>query len=285
MPFLHICALDQCERKLVPMDGSVASQQLRSLAPWPSWCICICICIRARACTCTCWCWRASSLPTSTKNKNKQAKTTSTCFPCLLGRTVASCARMKKATVLDHLTNQTTSHICPSWLGLASPRPLYFSSPTLPNAASTSLLCYIYTRDTAHWCVWCGDWPGLSSSSPLPHYSSHHIIISSKYVRMERMLARLMQRRSSPLSGLLHHNQGGAAAAAPAGSSLFFSQHQQQQQQQHTAAAVQPGLNIRDSASQVRTSSLSLSLSSTAQTDHSLALTFSCCMLIIISYS
>jgi len=219
------------------------------------------------------------------QKQNKQAKTTSTCFACLLGRTVASCARMKKATVLDHLTNQTTSHICPSWLGLASPRPLYFSSPTLPNAASTSLLCYIYTRDTAHWCVWCGDWPGLSSSSPLPHYSSHHIIISSKYVRMERMLARLMQRRISPLSGLLHHNQGGAAAAAPAGSSLFFSQHQQQQQQQHTAAAVQPGLNIRDSASQVRTSSLSLSLSSTAQTDHSLALTFSCCMLIIISYS
>lgn len=74
---------------------------------------------------------------------------------------------------------------------------------------------------------------------------------------MERMLARLMRRRSSvPLSGLLHH--GGApaplqAAGATGASPLIFSH---QQQQQHTAAsAVLPGLKIRDSASQVRTSS------------------------------
>ena len=67
------------------------------------------------------------------------------------------------------------------------------------------------------------------------------------------MLARVMRRRSSPLSGLLH--QGGAAASvAPASlqdSSLFSHHHHQ-----HTAAAALPGLKIRDSASQVRRTSI-----------------------------
>jgi hypothetical protein len=77
------------------------------------------------------------------------------------------------------------------------------------------------------------------------------------------MLARLMRRRSSsPLSGLLYQG-GAAAAAAPAGgataaSSLFSHHHQQ-----HTAAAALPGLKIRDSASQVRTSSVTIVTAST----------------------
>ncbi|XP_066346659.1 bifunctional L-3-cyanoalanine synthase/cysteine synthase 2, mitochondrial-like [Miscanthus floridulus] len=65
---------------------------------------------------------------------------------------------------------------------------------------------------------------------------------------MERVLARVMRRRSSPLSGLLH--QGGAAASvAPASlqdSSLLSHHHHQ-----HTAAAALPGLKICDSASQL----------------------------------
>jgi len=74
------------------------------------------------------------------------------------------------------------------------------------------------------------------------------------------MLARLMRRRSSPLSGLLYQG-GAAAAAAPASlqdSSLFSHHHQQ-----HTAAAALPGLKIRDSASQVRTSSVTIVTAST----------------------
>jgi L-3-cyanoalanine synthase/cysteine synthase len=68
---------------------------------------------------------------------------------------------------------------------------------------------------------------------------------------MERMLARLVRRRS-----LLH--QGAAAAAAPmaalagaGGSPSLFSTQQQRQQVAADPGVLPAGLNIRDSASQL----------------------------------